>query len=177
MSRQAKLIGALLGLAALCALINSLVRPRITLDITHEYRPVPVGGPAFRIVVSGGSLDELSQLFSQTGEHVDSEKVMGQTLLFYAVDNRRFDIAEWLLEHGADPNGEPGTEPPLVPAIEYRHIGTIEALMRAGADADRPISATGMTVREFAEKTNNTLILEIIAKYPLEGREMPGDDP
>lgn len=89
-----------------------------------------------------------------------------QTALAYAALHGHAEVAEHLLEHGADPNmGEdPSRTPPLMRACEAGRADIVCNLLRRGAEVNRQ-NANGCTPLMDATDSNNPEIVSLLICY------------
>ncbi|KAK1249371.1 hypothetical protein MKX07_002887 [Trichoderma sp. CBMAI-0711] len=95
--------------------------------------------PAICYAVEAG-LSEIISLMLQNGAKTTVTMQNGDSLLKYAIDHGRKDLAEALLHYGADPNysvGEHGVKP-LVQALMRLDYDMVRLLKEAGADVHAP---------------------------------------
>ncbi|KAL7809757.1 ankyrin repeat-containing domain protein [Trichoderma gracile] len=95
--------------------------------------------PAICYAVEAG-LSEIISLMLQNGAKTTVTMQNGDSLLKYAIDHGRKDLAEALLHYGADPNysvGEHGVKP-LVQALMRLDYDMVRLLREAGADVHAP---------------------------------------
>jgi len=96
-------------------------------------------------------LDALERGADPNWRTVDAEYFQGlePTPLFWAVYMGTEDIVDLLVAHGADVNGAPDEEPPLLEALKAYHPGI--ALVLVEADANLSVrDAAGFTPLEIA---------------------------
>jgi hypothetical protein len=91
------------------------------------------------VAVTNGNLDLVKSLV-ENGVDVNKLDNDMYTPLFYAVENNQYEIAEYLLEHGADPNADytvtlgPGQSVPIIDvALYHDNIEMIDLLLKYGA--------------------------------------------
>ncbi|KAH0491090.1 hypothetical protein TgHK011_002533 [Trichoderma gracile] len=95
--------------------------------------------PAICYAVEAG-LSEIISLMLQNGAKTTVTMQNGDSLLKYAIDHGRKDLAEALLHYGADPNysvGDHGVKP-LVQAVMRLDYDMVRLLREAGADIHAP---------------------------------------
>ncbi len=159
------LIATILLIAALTAL-QALFGPRLSVHVGRQAHFVGPDDAAVSLLLSGAPLAEIQKAVAGSGKGVDDIQWMGQSLLCWAADKKRIDVAEWLLANGANPNGIEHGEAPLVSAIENNDVPMVKLLLKWGADPDLriPIGETGidMTPRWIASRSHP----EITAALP-----------
>lgn len=74
--------------------------------------------------------------FASLGDNVNVKykNIYGDTLLILAIEARREDIVNFLLNKGADANTPGGTFTPLTYAIRFREKNILKSLLQHGAD-------------------------------------------
>lgn len=134
---------------------NKLRKPDVPRDI-------PIA-----LVIQGAPIKEIQKAVRESGKGIDSFRWQEGTLLFYAVEKERIDIARWALENGANPNGCLKSMLPLSAAIINENAEMVELLLKHGADPDRDMVGDGTTPRKIAiDECHNKKILSILSKYP-----------
>ena len=134
-------------------------RPRARLSVRTEL----VGAdPVIAVLLQGSSLAQIQAEVQQSGKHADKIQSLGGSLLFYAVQEKRYDIAKWLLtEEGANPNGVHFSVVPLATAIRQNDLDMVRLLLDSGADPDFDMGY-GITPRKIARSADNTDILSLL---------------
>ncbi len=145
--------------AAIVALL--WLNPRVT--VTVNRRLVGPDDEAMDLLAQDAPLGQIQLAVRRSRKHVDQMSYLGGTLLYCAVEERRIDVASWLLTEGADPNGTyhgvGGV--PLEKAIRQGDTAMVRLLIDAGADPDLEMPY-GVTPRLRAKKIGNTEILAIL---------------
>jgi len=138
-------------------------RPRFSVRV--ERNLVGPEDKAMELLWQGATLDEIKGAVQKSGKHVDQISALGGSLLFWAASKGRLDVARWLLEQGADPDGiHPGSRP-LKTAVLGEKVAMVRLLVSHGADPDLKTDIAGATIRQLAEQEANP---EIVAALPVE---------
>ena len=125
------------------------------------YAPPPTGFTALTFAARGGHLDAL-QVLLEAGAGVNDTLSDGQSALVVAVANANWELADYMLDRGADPNlagagwnalhqllrtrrmntgfGFPGP----IPAGRVDSIDVLEKMIARGGDIDARMTANGM---------------------------------
>ncbi|MCK4871769.1 MAG: ankyrin repeat domain-containing protein [Phycisphaerales bacterium] len=125
-----------LCVAIVALVITSLVYYRPYVTVTVERGFVRPDDRAFTLLSQRASLEEIRASVLASGKHVDEIVWMGASLLSEAVVEDREDVAAWLLEQGADPDGISPATAPLCYAIQHENMAMILLLLKHGADPD-----------------------------------------
>jgi ankyrin repeat protein len=152
MKKQTSIVLAIVLILGLVGLV--ILRPRIRVTATRELVRLD---PAVVLVLNGAPLGQIQEAVKKSGKRPDEIGDPQGTLLFYAVEKQRVDVAEWLLEQGADANGRKGGFP-LYEAILNDDAAMVKMLVRYGADPDRDLGR-GATARREAETSGNAEVL------------------
>lgn len=132
-------------------------RPRIT--IQHETSLVGAEDEVIHLLSRDASLTEIQRSVETSGKTVDEISFMGGSLLYWAAEEGRLDVAEWLLaEEGADPNGIHPAWQPLRVAVLGDDVAMVKLLVKFGADPDID-SGSGLTPRTIAKNGNHAEII------------------
>ena len=102
-----------------------------------------------KVINSVRSLGMARYLVEEKGVDLAPSQGRFETALYRAVKARNDPLAEYLLDHGADPNE--GRYLPLVEAVKQRRPYAIHFLLEHGARSDAPSLGDG-TALEVAEK-------------------------
>ncbi|MDI6911825.1 ankyrin repeat domain-containing protein [Nocardioides sp.] len=110
-----------------------------------------------------GDEDQVVELL-RDGTDINAVDVDGDTALYYAVSNGNLEIAEVLLEHGADPDlaGANGTCVRF--AADKGWVDLLKLLLQRGADASGA-DADGITAAMLAAGGGKNEILEELNRY------------
>jgi hypothetical protein len=159
-------------LAGLFVMALLVLQPRI--DIQYEQKLVGPEERAIQLLSEGRPLQEIKNAVQASGKAVDEISWWDGSLLYWAVDKKRLDVAEWLLAEGASPNGTHPSEAPLRAAIVREHVPMVELLIKAGADPDLPAQAgpVSTTPRDLAEAGGNP---DVMAALPKRTKPMQGN--
>jgi ankyrin repeat protein len=109
--------------------------------IPENQRAFPHGGDT--AVIFAARVGDLASatLLINAGANVNDADAFGMSALAMAAYNNRTDVAELLLERGADPNLASSEISPLHAAILHRDEKLVAALLARGADANAPLRA------------------------------------
>lgn len=106
----------------------------------------------FRAIKNGDS-ETVAQFIGQ-GNNINELYGRSQmTLLNYSIRRGQFNIAQYLLEEGADPDQESSGKTPLMYTVQYREPEMARLLIRYGANLDAT-ARKGYTPLMFAAKHN-----------------------
>jgi ankyrin repeat protein len=109
--------------------------------IPENQRAFPHGGDtALMFAARAGDLRSASLLVA-SGANVNDTDAWGMSAVAMAAYNNRIDVAEFLLERGADPNLASSEIGPLHAAILHRNEKLVAALLASGADPNTPLRA------------------------------------
>src|SRR4030065_907104 len=82
-----------------------------------------------------GNLDCVQEFIKEDTKLVNARGAHGIPLLYFTVIHARLDVAEFLLQQGADPNAaSPGGITPLYSAVMFNQIKMAQWLLDHGAD-------------------------------------------
>ena len=96
-----------------------------------------------------GSL-EIVKILVEEGANVDSTNEWGSTALFYALEANHFDIADYLLEEGADIDVSAGSCPPIIASVVSCNLNVTRYLVEHGANVNER-DATGRDALDYAK--------------------------
>jgi uncharacterized protein len=136
---------------------EALNEPGSTIVNTHDSTS---GETALHIVTARRDLTWMNFLIAK-GANVDSRDGRGATALQLAVSRNFPEGVDLLIERRAridDPNS--AGETPLISAVHLRNIAMMRALLKAGADPDRPDNS-GRSARDYAQLEGRVLVSEI----------------
>ncbi|KAK1764952.1 putative ankyrin repeat protein [Phialemonium atrogriseum] len=89
-------------------------------------------------VVEKGCVELIQPLLEKGADPNQKTTAAGDTLLLYAIDQRRSDLIPVLLGHSANPNAADAKgRTPLVQALRKRDFATARLLLERGADANK----------------------------------------
>ena len=104
--------------------------------------------------IEQGNLDAVKE-FLKRGSNINTINSTAETLLCFAVANNQTEIAEYLLENGADPDFPSNYGTPIVHAAKNRNRALVELLLEHGADINS-------TMRYHMLANGSSAILEAI---------------
>ena len=110
---------------------------------------------------------EIVRFILESGADVGiPEESNGFTPLHLACNVGRSNLAEMLLDHGAEINAkDKNGMTPLHWAVAEEQMGCVQILLDRGADANMRHPESGLSPYEMAMKFNNPLIANLIEKY------------
>ena len=161
----------LVVVAALC--------PFPGVNVSVQRRLVGPRDEAMTLLLRDASLEEIQVAFERSGKKVDDTSFLGGTLLYHSVAKRRPNVARWLLEQGANPNGTYADfgGVPLEKAIRQEDIAMVRLLIQVGADPDLRMCDGWTSPRGEAEKLgNSTILAELPPNEPANGGTSPPVD-
>jgi uncharacterized protein len=138
---------------------EALSEPGSTIVNTHDSTS---GETALHIVTARRDLTWMSYLIAK-GANVDARDGRGATALQLAVSRNFPEGVDLLIGQKArvhDPNS--AGETALITAVHLRNIAMMRALLKAGADPDRPDNS-GRSARDYAVLEGRVLVSEIEA--------------
>ncbi|MCK4873018.1 MAG: ankyrin repeat domain-containing protein [Phycisphaerales bacterium] len=145
--------------------IASLVcfRPYVTVTVEHSL--VGPADRAFSLLNHGVPFEEIKASVLASGKHVDEITWMNSSLLSRAAVKGRVDVATWLLEQGADPDGISPSTSPLCYAIQHENVAMVSLLLEHGADPDLDMGEGASTPRWLAiHFVKNQEIIDLLEK-------------
>lgn len=96
-----------------------------------------------------GDLDQLESIYKKDRNIIKEKYGLGRNLLYIAARNGYYDICEFLLEEGMDPNETQGSKStPLHGASFYNHFSICKLLLEYGARATLENSAGNLAIEE-----------------------------
>ena len=184
MKRTSPLLIAFIVLVGVLVSVEVLFHPLgifhvFRMDTYFDSRP-----KAIMLLLEGWPLEEIQKAVAESGKGVDRISWLSGSLLYWAAGYKRMDVAQWLLDQGANPNGIAVEQRrsisdyprlPLKVAIEKHDLPIVKLLLKAGADPDlRPVDQK--SPREYADSLGDR---EIIAALPPSKQEtgMEGKHP
>jgi hypothetical protein len=159
-NRKSLLFVGVLLLVVVIFGVEATLHPRVVVRV--ERTLVRPDEKAIQMLSEERPLDEIKKAMKESGKGVDDISWWGGSLLYWAVDKERLDVAEWLLGDGANPNGIDASMPPLGAAITRRNPTAVKLLVKWNADPDLA-PASGVTPRGIAECNGDP---EVLAALP-----------
>jgi uncharacterized protein len=117
------------------------------------------------------------------GESVNEVDRWGWTPLMWTAYYNYYDVAKFLLEHGANVNARTQksyhsietNSTPLIVASYYGFDGMVRLFLGHGADKSIA-NAKGMTALDIAQQYNMTSVIDLLGKAPLRKEQPVADD-
>jgi len=133
--------------------------PRVNIHV--ETHLVDAGDKVFGLL-DHQPLEEIKKAVESSGKGVDEATMYSGTYLYWAASAKRIDVAKWLLEKGANPNGVDPAMTPLRAAVMKNDLLMVKLLVQAGANPDID-PGDGLTPRRMAELNKFQKILDVFA--------------
>lgn len=149
-----------LSIALAIAGLAAWFRPVVNVTVTREV--VSFDGPLL-LLFQDASLEDIQAAVEKSGQDVDDIRMGNWTFLTLSVDEKRYDVAEWLLQKGADPEGRGGPVTPLEACVYREDAAMAKLLIRYGANPNVEY-AGGVMLRTIVEEKQNPELLETM--YP-----------
>nr|WP_237078947.1 ankyrin repeat domain-containing protein [Myxococcus xanthus] len=154
---------SVLHLAAMvddAALVKELLRLGVAADVVDSEKSTPL-----HVAAEHGSVSCIA-LLAKGGVPVDALDASGRTALFEA---RQVDVAQALIDAGANPNAGKGWTP-LHQHARFKERGpVIEALLKAGADASLK-NGSGQTPAQEALEHKNASLAQLMGAKASSGK-------
>jgi ankyrin repeat protein len=139
-------------------------------DINHMIYNGPI-----QYYVGKGNIEEVKKYISRGGD-VNLKLLNEYSLLMVSIENRRYEITQYLLCNGADPNAiNVRGETPIYKAIEYGDIKSISLLLQHQANVKINNNSQNMSPLSLAITMGNIDIVKLlvsngakVTKYHLE---------
>ncbi len=137
------------------------------LQLVTVRRTTELVGPdedAIALLYQAAPLAVIKSAVVGSGKDVDSIDWLGSSLLAEAVVANRQDVVTWLLEEGADPDGNSNWTTPLTRAVYGENVEMVGLLLRYGADPDydRGRGDEVLTPRQQAAVVGNEEIIRLM---------------
>ncbi len=120
--------------------------------------------------IAKGSLSEVEEIIESgvdiNYKYENDRNKSEHTALHYAVKYHEYDIAELLIEKGANVNAVDiyGWHP-LLHAVNDGNLKLAELLLKNGADLEQKNTETGSTSIDYAGRNNDTKMINLLLKY------------
>lgn len=156
MSRMRK-VGKWIPVLTVGAMLLAMLYQFARLPFGYRVGPpiqVERANPLWEAIRSGGNFNDVRRLLDERPDAA-REEINGATFLYCAVANNREDVAELLLQRGADPNARVAKDwagagqTPVVAAVQNRNVRVLRLLIRGGADLNAR-AQFGQTLTELA---------------------------
>jgi uncharacterized protein len=129
-----------------------------------------------------GSVDGVNKYLAM-GENINEVDKWGWTPLLWTAFYNYYDVAKFLLEHGANVNARTRNSyrsiekdsTALIIASYYGHEGLVRLLLSHGADKSIT-NAKGMTALDLAQQYNLTSVIDLLGKAPIRKAQPVADD-
>lgn len=119
---------------------------------------------ALMTAAGGGNIDTV-KLLVERGADVGAKSFEGGTALLVAIEQRRDEVVEYLLSHGANPNDKLAIEPGLTAlcmAAQRGYLRILKALLKAGADTEKRAGDGSTALANAAFKGHDDVARELI---------------
>lgn len=119
---------------------------------------------ALMTAAGGGNIDTV-KLLVERGADVGAKSFEGGTALLVAIEQRRDEVVEYLLSHGANPNDKLAVEPGLTAlcmAAQRGYLRILKALLKAGADTEKRAGDGSTALANAAFKGHDDVARELI---------------
>ncbi len=134
-----------------------LAHPRIDVDA-----PNAAGETALMLTAIAGDLEASQQLVAR-GAKV---QFPGWSPIHYAASGPNTKLVQWLLDRGAEADAQsPNGTTPLMLAAQHAPEGTVELLLKRGADPRRR-NQRGLQAVDYAEMGGRDFLVERFEKLP-----------
>lgn len=152
-------VSAVLLIGAMIA-VEILFHPRISIQAERQLARTDEN--AVELLFQRRPLEEIRKAVEDSGKGIDNISWWSGSLLYWAAHKRRIDVAEWLLEAGANPNGIDLGRLPLFVAVVNGDVPMINLLVKSGASPDVG-PASGATPRDAARTKGNPDVIAALA--------------
>lgn len=119
---------------------------------------------ALMTAAGGGNVDTV-KLLVERGADINAKSFEGGTALLVAIEQRRDEVVEYLLSHGANPNDKLAIKPGLTAlcmAAQRGYLRILKALLRAGADTEKRAGDGSTALVNAAFKGHDDIARELI---------------
>lgn len=140
------------------------VRKMLDSDIDVNARNEGSRETALMTAAGGGNVDTV-KLLIERGADVNAKSFEGGTALLVAIEQRRDEVVECLLSHGANPNDKLAIEPGLTAlcmAAQRGYLRILKALLEAGADTEKRAGDGSTALVNAAFKGHDDIARELI---------------
>ena len=131
---------------------------------------------ALMTAAGGGNIDTV-KLLVERGADVGAKSFEGGTALLVAIEQRRDEVVEYLLSHGANPNDKLAIEPGLTAlcmAAQRGYLRILKALLKAGADTEKRAGDGSTALVNAAFKGHDDVARELIESGADKGAKSAG---
>lgn len=126
------------------------------------------GMPLVSRYASLGMLQAVERILEAGADPNAANSTSNYSALYFAIsgDSKSLPVIRALLAGGADPNGAEGeTTLPLLTAVRQKNVAAAEALLQAGADANRISTANATTPLVAALKNGDMAMVDLLLKH------------
>lgn len=126
------------------------------------------GMPLVSRYASLGMLQAVERILEAGADPNAANSTSNYSALYFAIsgDSKSLPVIRALLAGGADPNGAEGeTTLPLLTAVRQKNLAAAEALLQAGADANRISTANATTPLVAALKNGDMAMVDLLLKH------------
>ena len=111
-----------------------------------------------------GNLDCMDDFLEENPDSINMRGAHGLPLMYFPAIHSRIAVAEYLFEHGADPNAaSPDGITPLHTAVMFNQPGMAKWLLEHGADPNPTYE--GKTPLAMAMEKNQTELVDLLHTY------------
>jgi ankyrin repeat protein len=138
-----------------------LPRIRMSCTVTQTFGEARPLDRAFEALLKGAPLREIQAEVEASGKGIDEHTDGGVSLLAQSVLERRYDVAEWLLRQGANPDGVDPDSAPLGFAVWQEDARMVRLLLDHGADPEL-VTGSDLTVLRRPVINGNQEIVQML---------------
>jgi len=157
--------------ASLCLIAGLLAGRGCRFSVDTTEKLVAPDTPVFGMIVNGTRLERIQAALEQDKKVVNDFSLNGKSLLCYAAEEKRLDVAELLLQMGADVHGHvnrPRGVSPIYCAVTAEAPEIVDLLLKNGADPFREEDefglGTGISAYELGLESRSEKIVALMRK-------------